>query len=356
MFDFTNTPLWINVAIFAVASSVVWFAGTRITGYANAISVKTGIGQAAIGMLLLGGITSLPEIGATVTSAATGAALLAVNNLFGSIAAQVVILAVIDITIRKALTSEIPDPTVMLQGGLNVLLISIATAGITVGDVSILGIGAWAWATALAYGFSIYVLSQSEGRKAWIAARGGKAETGLDRQQKHAQEEANKEHQDLSLKRVLLFTAGLAGLILVAGFFLSRTADALAEQTGLGGGAMGFVFLAVATSLPEVSTSLTAARAGLYTLAVSDILGTNLINVGLIFVIDAVAPGEPVLSQAGTFAAFGALLGIAVTALFVIGIAERGDKTVLRMGLDSLAVLVCYGAGLVILFMLPGAQ
>ena len=115
----------------------------------------------------------------------------------------------------------------------------------------------------------------------------------------------------------------------------------------------GFVLLAFATSLPEFSTSITAARAGLYTLAVSDILGTNLINIGLIFVIDLVgSPGEPVLSQAGTFDAFGALLGIAVTALFVIGMAERGDKTVFRMGLDSVAVLVCYAAGLVILFFL----
>jgi len=353
MFDFTGAPLWMNFAIFAAAAVVVWFAGARITGYANAISVKTGIGQAAIGMLLLGGITSLPEIGATVTGAATGAALLAVNNLFGSIAAQVVILAIVDITIRgKALTSEIPDPMVMLQGGLNILLISIATAGITVGDVSILGIGAWAWASALAYGFSIYVLSQSEGRKSWVAARGGEQDAGLEEQQKAAQDKANRQHAELSLRSIILWTAGLAVVILVAGYFLSRTGDAISQQTGLGGSAVGFVLLAFATSLPEFSTATTAAKSGLYTLAVSDILGTNLINIGLIFVVDAVAQGEPVLSQAGTFDAFGALLGIAVTALFVIGMAERGDKTVLRMGLDSMAVLICYGAGLVILFFL----
>lgn len=353
MFDFTNIGIWINFAIFTVAAVIVWFAGAKITGYANAISTKTGIGQAAIGMLLLGGITSLPEIGATVTSAATGASTLAVNNLFGSIAAQVVILAIVDITIRgKALTSEIPDPMVMLQGGLNILLISIATAGITVGDVSILGIGAWAWATAFAYGFSIYVLSQSEGRKSWVAARGGKEDAGLEQQQKEAQDRASQQHAEMPLREILIRTAALALVILVAGYFLSRTGDAIAQQTGLGGGAVGFVLLAFATSLPEFSTSITAARAGLYTLAVSDILGTNLINIGLIFVIDAVAQGEPVLSQAGTFDAFGALLGIAVTALFLIGMAERGDKTVLRMGLDSMAVLVCYGTGLVILFFL----
>ncbi|MEQ9637783.1 MAG: sodium:calcium antiporter [Devosia marina] len=353
MFDFANAPLWMNIAIFAAAAVVVWMAGSRITGYANAISAKTGIGQAAIGMLLLGGITSLPEIGATVTGAATGASLLAVNNLFGSIAAQVVILAIVDLVIgKRALTSEIPDPMVMLQGGLNILLISIATAGITVGDVAILGIGAWAWASAIAYGFSIYLLSQSEGRKSWLAATSGKQDTKLNEQQAVAQKKANKEHADMSMRTIIAWTVGLALVILVAGYLLSRTGDALSQQTGLGGSAVGFVLLAFATSLPELSTSITAAKTGLYTLAVSDILGTNLINIGLIFVVDAVAQGEPVLSQAGTFDTFGALLGIAVTTLFVIGMAERRDKTVFRMGLDSLAVLLCYAAGLVVLFFL----
>ncbi|MBD8066099.1 sodium:calcium antiporter [Devosia sp. PTR5] len=353
MIDFESASIWLNVAIFAVAAVVVWLAGSRITGYANAISTKTGIGQAAIGILLLGGITSLPEIGATVTGAATGASLLAINNLFGSIAAQVVILAIIDIVIgKRALTSEVPDPMVMLQGGLNILLISIATAGITVGDVPILGIGAWAWASAFAYGFSVYILAQSEGRRSWVAARGGREDTKLEQEQSEAQKKASKEHENLSMRRIIAWTGGLAAVILVAGYLLSRTGDALSQQTGLGGSAVGFVLLAFATSLPELSTSLSAAKTGLFTLAVSDILGTNLINIGLIFVIDLVAQGEPVLAQAGPFGAFGALLGIAVTALFVIGMAERRDKTILRMGLDSLAVLVCYGAGIVILFFL----
>lgn len=353
MFDFTQTPIWINLAVFAVAAVVVWFAGARITGYANAISNKTGIGQAAIGMLLLGGVTSLPEIGATVTGAATGAALLAVNNLFGSIAAQVVILAIVDIVIgRRALTSELPDPTVMLQGGLNILLITIATAGITVGDIAFLGIGLWAWASIFAYAFSIYILSRTEGARPWLAASHGEVEIGLEDQHRKAKEEAAREHAELSLGRIIAWTIGLGLVILVSGYLLARTGDALAEQTGLGDSAVGFVFLAFATSLPEFSTAITAARSGLYTLAVSDIFGTNLINIGLIFVIDAVAPGEPVLAQAGTFDAFGALLGIAVTVLFLIGMAERRDKTVLRMGLDSLAVLICYAAGLVVLFFL----
>lgn len=353
MIAFDSLNIFVNLAIFAAAAAVVWFTGARITGYANAISEKTGIGQAAIGMLLLAGITSLPEIGTTVSAAATGAVVLATNNLFGSIAAQVAILAIVDLMIgRKALTSSLPDPLVMLQGGLNVLLLSIATAGIVVGDRSFFGVGGWAWMSAVAYAFSMYVLSQAQNKPAWIASRHGQVSRELIEQQKKAQSRANREHEDRSLQSLLLRTAGFAAVILVAGYLLSRTGDALATQTGLGGGFMGFVFLAFATSLPELSTSITAARAGLYTLAVSDILGTNLINVGLVFVIDLVSTGEPVLGVVGDFAAFGALLGIAVTALYIVGMAERRDQTVMRLGLDSIAVVIIYVAGLGVLFFL----
>ncbi|SOD41865.1 hypothetical protein [Nitrosovibrio sp. Nv4] len=143
MFDFAEANILVNLSIFAVAAVIVWFAGARITGYANAISSKTGIGQSTIGLLLLGGITSLPEIGVTVTSTATGAADMAVNNLFGSLAAQIAILAIVDQFIgRSALTSALPDPIVMLQGGLSILLLSIVAAGMVAGDTSVPGVSA----------------------------------------------------------------------------------------------------------------------------------------------------------------------------------------------------------------------
>ena len=41
-------------------------SGVRITRYANVISVRTGMGQALVGMLLLGGVTSLPEVAVAI--------------------------------------------------------------------------------------------------------------------------------------------------------------------------------------------------------------------------------------------------------------------------------------------------
>jgi cation:H+ antiporter len=63
-----------------------------------------------------------------------------------------------------------------------------------------------------------------------------------------------------------------------------------------------------------------------------------------------------VLAQVGPFSIFGAALGIAMTAVFVAGLAERRDRTVFRMGIDSVAVLVIYFGGLGLLYSLRGTS
>ena len=335
--------LTVNLGIFAVAAIVVWMAGTRMSGYADIISRKTGVGQALIGLFLLAGVTSLPEIAVSITSAATGNTALAINNLFGSIAMQVAILAVIDFIIgRVALTSVAPDPGLLLLGTLNILLLAIAVAGMVAGDTAFLGIGLWAWSSLAAYIFCLRLLTQSEGRRRWVAVE---AAAGP-----HAPPVDQKTERGPLGRGIILRTVVAAVLILIAGFALSRTGDAIAEQTGLGSSFVGFVLVAISTSLPEFSTALAAARLGRFTMAISDILGTNLINIGLIFVVDAVARGEPVLNLADPFSTFGAILGIVVTALFLAGLAERANKTVFRVGMDSAAVLVTYVGGLIILY------
>lgn len=68
--------------------------------------------------------------------------------------------------------------------------------------------------------------------------------------------------------------------------------------------------------------------------------------------IDAVYPDGPVLNQVGRFSSFAALLGIVVTTLYIAGLVERRDRTILRMGYDSLAVLLIYLGGIFLLYRL----
>ncbi len=352
MLDFTQFGLAINIALFAAAAIVVWFAGARLTGYADAISRVTGAGQAVVGIILLAGVTSLPEIGVTATASISGDAQLAVNNLFGSIALQVALLAVVDLFVgRDALTSVVPDPTVLFEGTLNVILISFAAGAMVAGDVPFLGVGLWAWGCLFGYVGGVWMLSKAQGKRPWLAARGGEVDTPLIREQSEREEASAAE--DDSLKTLLLKIGVVAAIILVSGFVLARSGDAIAQQSGLGQSFVGFVLVAFATSLPELSTAITAARRRLYTMAISDILGTNIINVALLFVVDLLdTDPEPVLNRVGDFAVFGALLAVVLTAIFMAGIAERRDKTILRMGYDSLLVMIAYAGGVAILYTL----
>jgi cation:H+ antiporter len=344
--DFASAPLWMNFSVFTGAAVIVWIAGTLIARYADTISKQSGIGHAALGVLLLGGITSLPEAAVTVTAAVGGNVELAVNNLFGGIAMQVAILAMADVAIgRAALTAVVPNPIVLLQGAFNMLLLSIAVCGIVAGDKAVLGIGLWIWLILAVYLYGVRLLARSDSAIPWRPIEGRDEESSADRS---SADQPESRHLGATIGKTV--AAGLA--IVGAGYVLSKSAEAIAEQTGLGSSFVGAVLLAISTSLPEVSTVLSAVRLGNYTMAISDILGTNLFDVALLFIVDATDGAGAVLNKVGRFSIFAAVLGTAVTALFTIGLLERRDRTVLRMGYDSAAVLISYIGGLVILYYL----
>ena len=77
-----------------------------------------------------------------------------------------------------------------------------------------------------------------------------------------------------------------AAVIIVAGTFLSKYADAIAELTGLGRLLIGSVLLAGATSLPELTVDISAVRLGAVDLAVGDLLGSSLMNLLILAVVD----------------------------------------------------------------------
>lgn len=347
MTDFSSLSLPINIALFTAAAGAVWFAGTKMAKYADQIAVRTGLGHALMGLFLLAGVTSLPEIATSFTAAASGDADLAVNNLLGSIAMQVAVLAVADLVIgRNALTSVVPDPIVMLQGALNICLLAFVAIAVTVGDIAVFGAGAWSYGLFAAAVYSFVKLNQSRGRQPWIA---------------NIEDEARQAHEpepdaaDIGAAALGAKTVAAAAAILAAGYIVAKSGEAIATQSGIGSSFMGVAFVAVATSLPEASTVFAAMRRRLYTMAISDILGTNILNVALLFGVDVVAAGEPVLNRVGAFSAVGAMLGVAVTGLFLMGLAERRDRTIWRMGVDSFLVLIVYLAGLALLYSIRSA-
>lgn len=346
--DFDTLPLWLNLCVLAAGAGAIWFAGVRLARYADAISERTGVGKAFIGALLLGGITSLPEGATTVTASAIGSAPLAVNNIFGGVAMQVALLAVADVIIAgRALTARVEEPVVLLQGALLVLILTLAAAGMAAGDVEVFGVGLWTSAIFAVSLVAFYLIHQHPSRSTWAleAAPGAAAAEAHE-----SGRETGNSARSLTTRRLLVFTS-LAGLvILVAGIAVARSGDALAEQTGLGASFVGILLVAVATSLPEASTTLSAVRLGQYGMAFSNIFGANILDLALLFLADIAYAGGPILNEVGRFSLVGALLGTLVTGVYLAGLLEHRKRSVLAAGVDSHLVLLLYLGGMYLLY------
>lgn len=358
--DLMEIPMAALAAIFIVAGAAVWLAGTRLSGYVEAISERTGLGEAFLGALLLGGITSLPEVATTFSAAFAGDADMAVNNIFGGIAMQVTVLAVADITVRTGPLSSSPrKPVILLQGVFLILVLALAMAGMIVGEPQALPVGPWAMAVGIAALATFLVMKRSEGHVAWQpVTREGRLEQAEEGpipsvspvDEPDPSDGAAETHRSLNAMIALSAFAGV--VILAAGVALTRSGEALASRTGLGSSFVGATFVAASTSMPELSTTIAAARLGRYEMAFSNVFGANLFDVGLIAITDVAYDGAPVLGEMGTFALFGALLGIILTGIFLAGLIQRRVRSVWTVGIDSIAVIALYLSGLYILFTL----
>jgi cation:H+ antiporter len=354
-------PFWLNAALFAVAAAVIWHAGTRLEHYADAISKRTGLGEAFTGMLLLATATSLPELATTVTAVAIlGNPTLGVHNLLGGVAFQTALLVVADRCSRRAgaLTFFTPRFVLLIEGVGLILLLLVTIGGVTARGVPVvLSVSAWSLLLFLAYGGVMYLVYRHRGQPRWTP-------TVLDDQPRQEPEVAARREpppaiggggagqDDPPLRRVSLLFLLMALLVLAGGWVAAETADTVAKETGLGSAFVGATLLAAATSLPELSTTMAAARNGRYTAAISNVFGSNAFDVALVFLADVLHRDGSVLARAEHTVVFVAALGAVMTCIYLWGLMERENRTLLGVGWDSATVVAVYAGGMAVLYVI----
>lgn len=94
--------------------------------------------------------------------------------------------------------------------------------------------------------------------------------------------------------------------------------------------------------MPELSTSIAAVRVKAYTMAISNIFGSNLIMTFLILPVDIFFTEGAVINEINDSAAFALMAGILLTSIYCLGLLIRPKLKVLGMGIDSLLVLLAY--------------
>lgn len=342
LLDLRSYPAWVNLAIFVVGAALVYAAGTRLSRQADALAERMAWGRSVVGALLLGGFTSAPEGITTLTAALGGNAPLAANNLLGGIALQLVFLAWADAALGgRALTRQAEDGRgLQLQGALLIAVLLIVTVGIVAGPVALFGVGAWSLAAS----------AVALGGLAWVSVRGAGAERAGRRSGERGRAGGGAAPPSLARVVAAIVMAGL--LILLGGYLVVRSAEALSDQTGLGATLIGAILVALATSLPELSTTTEAVRLGSPALAISNIFGTNLFDAALLLVADLAYAGGPILGELVASSQVVSALGIVLTAVYLVGLQVRSERTLLGLGYDSALVVALYAGGVVVLYAL----
>jgi cation:H+ antiporter len=355
---FDAYPLWLNGLVFLLSAGTIWLAGIRLERYADVISERTRLGQAFTGMLLLAGATSLPEVATTVTAVAVlNNPTLAVHNLLGGVALQTAILAAADWTKsgRGALTFFSPRFSLLIGGVGLLLLLQLTIAGITArGFPAVMSISVWPVLVFLAYLGVMYLMYRYRAQPRWTPSKaddvppelGTECRPGGRYQQENDAERQGRNGRDgpaqgHSLRRLWLLFAAVSLGVLVGGWFAAQSADVLAHQTGLGSAFLGATLLALATSLPELSTSTAATRHGRYSMAISNVFGSNAFDVSLLFLAELLYRGGTIIEHGGETVVFVAAIG-----------AERENRTVLGIGWDSAAALLVYLGGMAVLYLM----
>ena len=311
------------VAVIVGLAVLVWSADKFVDG-AVGIAEFCGMSTLLIGMVIVGFGTSAPELTVSAISAAQGNPELSLGNAYGSNIANIAL-----ILGATALISPILMQRSVLRGDLPILIAVSVLSIILVWDGSVArwnGILLLAvFAAAMAY--SIH----RELRKAKL--------------EKFESQSGNvdiAEPKKVSLgKSVFWLVLGLV-LLVVSSRALVWGAVDIARTLGVSDLLIGLTIVAVGTSLPELASSIAAARKGENDIALGNIIGSNLFNTLAVVGLAATISPMDEIEKAVTYRDMPLMIALTV-ALIVLGFRRKGDGRLNRIaGAILLAVYFGY--------------
>ena len=253
------------IAIFVVASIIVVFAAIALGKAGDAISANTAMGHLWVGMLLIAGATSLPELVTTITAAQLDNPDLAVSIITGANMLNAAKLAIIAGLLggpllyqRLSKGQEFLSIEAFVLTGLAALFITIgwgaAFFGVTLAAVLIL---------------AAYLI----GSRVLYTASIGDFEP-----------EAEDPENSLRWGWTVYLFAAVA--IMVSATALTISADEIAQETGIAASFIGVLAVAFVTTVPELTVGITLMRLGAPEMAVAEFHGSNALNIAILAIAD----------------------------------------------------------------------
>lgn len=328
--------VWIE---FILCSLVILYSGNRVAKYGDTIAAKTGLGGLWIGVMLLAIATSLPElftgIGSTVF---LGSPDLSIGNLLGSNTYNLFNIALLDF-----LNKEGPILSCVSTGQLLTCVLSLAplmmvAVGLFLGPkilpLSWMNISIYSLAIVLTYIFCSRI----------IFHYGQKHETKAKKK--------DKKENGMSLKRAVMLYVIFAAIVGGAGVWLSYIGDDISKLMKLEQNFVGNLFLGFATTLPEMTVSITALSMGAQEMAVANLVGSNLFNMTIIAVNDVFYQKGPIFGSLSQKYFFNIFVIILMTIIVSEGLISKPQKkTRMKISGYSIALIVVFVVGNLVNFL-----
>jgi cation:H+ antiporter len=291
---------------FLVIAGAITLAGSRLSKYGDVLAEKSGMGRTWLGLVVLAAVTSLPEL-ATGTSAIlwVQAPDITVGDLLGSCMFNLLILAAVDLFYPPGPVLTAADRGHLLAACFGVVMLGVALMGLvkppSLATVTIGHMGLSSPILLLCY---------------LVAMR------SLFRYQRRERATYVAEHDEILLYAGVNLSATVVKfalnvlIVVAAGIFLPRVADQIAALMGWQQSVVGTVFVAAVTSLPEMVVTFSALRLGAVDLAVGNLFGSNLVNLGILGLMGFLFTKGPLLQAVSA-----KHVGTGVMAIIMTGIA-----------------------------------
>lgn len=331
---------WTIFTEFAVLASIIGGSGYFLSLYGDVIAEKTGLGGSWVGFAMIATVTSLPEL-VTGISSVTYANVpnIALGDALGSCVFNLLLIVLLDFLHREASVYTRISQGHILSAGFGVVLLGFVAFNIVLFqngvNLNYRHVGLYTPIIVLFYIFAVRTVFRYE-----------KA------QRLEVVGEIAERYPKISLARAVTFYALAAAVVVLAGIRLPVTADHLAEAMGWGKSFVGMVFVALATSLPEVAVTLSALRIGALDMAISDLFGSNLFNLVILAVDDLFYLKGPLLASVSAVHLISAQSAIMMTGIAIVGLLYRPKTRLFKtVGWTSLLIFSIYILNVSVLYL-----
>jgi cation:H+ antiporter len=351
---------------FLISSLIIVLVGFKLSKYGDVISEKSGLEKGWIGFILLALVTSLPEVvtslGAVITEKAPD---LALGNLFGSNLFNLFIIFFLDIAYKQAPVLSMVSTSNILTASLGLLMMLVVSFAIifnhiassVIGDLpTFAGVGTGAIAI-----FILYFLST---RLSFVFDHAHTGDVIEDNLIKSAalEKESNSGiavaeaeiKEDISFSRAIMIFLLLSVIIVFDGIWLVGVCKELSVIMNWGESFVGAIFMAMATSLPELMVSLGAIAIGSADMAMGNILGSNIFNMFIIFICDVAHTRGIFLNDTKIVNIIPVIIAMMMTAIVIISLIYKDKKGISKrhISFSSISILLLYFTGIFILYRL----